>query len=101
MKKELIPLSLPWFGKQEARAAMKDVASGWLISGPIVQKFEQEFAKIMQAKHAVAVNSGSSALLIVQQALGIGAGDEVIVPNMTFVSTASSSLYLGARPVFA
>ncbi len=66
-----------------------------------MQKFEQEFAKKFKIKYAVAVNSGSSALLIVQQALGIGLGDEVIVPNMTFVSSASSSLYLGARPVFA
>lgn len=101
MPKKNIPLAIPWFDKKEARAAARVVNSRWLISGPIVQKFEQKFARKMQAKYAVAVNSGSSALLIVQQALGIGPGDEVIAPDMTFVSTASSGFYLGARPVFA
>ncbi len=101
MNKKNIPLALPWFDRQEALAAKQVVSSGWLISGPKVQEFERKFAKIMKVKYAVAVNSGSSALLIVQQALDIGRGDEVIVPNMTFVSTASSALYLGARPVFA
>src|SRR3990167_5085198 len=96
-----INLAKPWFDDREMRAAADVIRSEWLISGPLVQKFEQEFAKKFKVKYAVAVNSGSSALLIVQQALGIGPGDEVIVPNMTFISTASSSLYLGARPVFA
>lgn len=96
-----IPLSLPWFDEQEAKAAYDVVRGNWLISGPSVEKFEEEFAKKVQAQYAVAVNSGSSALLIAQQALGIGRDDEVIVPDMTFVSTASSSMYLGAKPVFA
>jgi len=101
MTKKIIPLARPWFDQKEVRAAAKVVKSGWLISGPSVRRFEQEFAKKIKTKYAVAVNSGSSALLVVQQALGIGPGDKVIVPNMTFVSTASSSLYLGATPVFA
>lgn len=99
--KKTIPLARPWFTEAEATAAANVVRSGWLISGPIVQRFEKEFAKKIGAKYAVAVNSGSSALLIAQQALGIGRGDEVIVPDMTFISTATSSLYLGACPVFA
>lgn len=101
MTKKIIPLARPWFDQKEVLAAAKIVKSGWLISGPNVQRFEQEFARTMQVKYAVAVNSGSSALLVVQQALGIGPGDEVIVPTITFVSSASSSLYLGVAPVFA
>jgi len=95
-----IPLAKPWFDTREARAAASVVQSRWLISGPNVEAFEKEFAKKHEVQYAVAVNSGSSALLVVQQAFGIGQGDEVIVPNVTFVSTASSSLYLGAKPVF-
>lgn len=96
-----IPLFKPWTGEEEAEAAAKVIKSEWLIIGPVVKEFENEFAKTMQAKHAVAVNSGSSALLVSLMALGIKAGDEVIVPDMTFVSTASSALLLGAKPVFA
>lgn len=95
-----IPLSRPWIGDEEAEAASKVVAAGWLISGPRVAEFEGAFARLLGVKHAVAVNSGSSALLVAQAALGIGPGAEVLVPDMTFVSTASSSLFLGARPVF-
>lgn len=101
ISKKIIPLALPWFGEEEPKAASEAIKSKWLISGPLVEKFEKEFAKKIKVKYSVAVNSGSTALLVAQQALGISAGDEVIVPNMTFVSTASSSLYLGARPVFA
>lgn len=101
MRKKMIPLAQPWFSAQEPAEAGKVVKSKWLISGPIVEKFEKEFAKKIKVKYAVAVNSGSTALLMAQQALGISSGDEVIVPDITFVSTASSSLYLGARPIFA
>ncbi len=96
-----IPLSKPWIGAEEAQIAQSIVKSGWLISGPKVAEFEKRFAEKIAVRHAVAVNSGSSALLIAQQALGVQAGDEVIVPDMTFISTASSCMYLGAKPVFA
>ena len=66
-----------------------------------VEQFEKNFAEKIGVRYAVAVGSGSDALLVAQQALGVKTGDEVIVPNMTFVSTATSSMYLGARPVFA
>lgn len=96
-----IPLSRPWFGDEEATAAAEVVRSGWLISGPAVEEFERRFGKRLGGVEAVAVNSGSSALLTAMAALGVTAGDEVLVPDMTFVSTASAALYLGARPVFA
>lgn len=95
-----IPLCKPWIGEEEAAAAADVVRSGWLIAGPRVKEFEQRFAEMLGVRNAVAVNSGSSALLVAYAALGISAGDEILVPDMTYVSTATSAMYLGARPVF-
>ena len=69
--------------------------------GPETEQFESEFAQYLGAKHAVAVSSGTAALHLALLALGIGPGDEVIVPSLTFVATANSVLYVGAKPVFA
>lgn len=96
-----IPLARPWIGVEESGPAEEVVRSGWLIQGPRVALFEERFAAKIGAKHAIAVNSGSSALLVSMAALGIGPGDEVLTPDMSFVSTASAALFLGARPVFA
>jgi perosamine synthetase len=95
-----VPLARVWFDEREAEAAASVVRSGWLISGPKVEAFEQAFAARVGAKHAVAVSSGSTALLVAMGALGIGPGDEVIAPDMTFVVTASAALFLGATPRF-
>lgn len=96
-----IPLARPWFDEEEARVAAKVVSSRWLIFGKETEEFEKEFAKTIGVKYAIAVNSGSSALLVALAALGVKYKDEVIVPNMTFVSTASAAIFLGAIPVFA
>lgn len=95
-----VPLARPWFTEEEPQAAYDVVKSKWIIFGPKTEEFERQFAAKIGVKHAIAVNSGSSALLVAQAAAGIGPGDEVIVPNMTFISTATSSMYLGAKPVF-
>jgi len=95
-----IPLARPWVDETEAEAARAIIASRWLVQGPKVADFEDRFATMMGARHGIAVNSGSSALLVAMGALGVGPGDEVIVPDMTFVSTGSAALFLGARPVF-
>ena len=96
----VIPLSRPWVGDEEADAAAEVIRSGWLIAGPRVEEFERRFARMLGADHAVAVASGSAALLVAFAALEVAAGDEIVVPDMTFVSTASAAMYLGARPVF-
>lgn len=96
-----VPLSRPWVGEEEALPAAEVVRSGWLIQGPRVAAFEDRFAELHGAKHAVACNSGSSALLIAMAVLGVGKDDEVLCPDMSFVTTASAALFLGARPVFA
>ncbi|RPJ79544.1 MAG: DegT/DnrJ/EryC1/StrS family aminotransferase, partial [Alphaproteobacteria bacterium] len=102
MNKNLkVPLAKPWFSDEEPQAAYDVVKSKWIIFGPRTEEFERQFASMIGVKHAVAMNSGSSALLVAQAAAEIGYDDEVIVPNMTFVSTASSCMYLGAKPVFA
>lgn len=95
-----VSLAKPWLEEEEAEAARRVTASGWLIFGPETEAFEKEFAAMLGVRHAIAVNSGSSALLVAMAAAGIRAGDEIVVPDMTFVSTASAGLFLGALPVF-
>lgn len=95
-----IPLARVWFDEREAEAAAAVVRSGWLINGPKVEAFERAFAARLGVKHAVAVSSGSTALLVAMGSMGIGPGDEVIAPDMTFVVTASAALFLGATPRF-
>ena len=94
-----VPLAQPWFDETEVTAAADVVRSGYLCQGPKTAEFEAAFAKVVEVKHALAVASGSAGLLVALQAMGIGPGDEVIVPDMTFISTATAAMYLGARPV--
>jgi perosamine synthetase len=94
------------YGKQTIddadRAAVAAVlASDWLTTGPKVAEFEEAFAAAVGAREAVAVNSGTAALHASMHALGIGPGDEVIVPSITFAATANAVVYLGGTPVFA
>lgn len=77
------------------------MAGGMFIMGDSVRKFEDDFATFIGVKHAVALNSGTDALLIAMRALGIGPGDEVITTPFTFFATVEPILHLGARPVFA
>jgi dTDP-4-amino-4,6-dideoxygalactose transaminase len=94
-------LSPPYLSGNEGRYLEEALASGWLVPmGPTVDRFEREFAALVGAKHAVATASGTAALHLAMIAAGIGAGDEVIVPTLTFVATANPAVYLGARPVF-
>ena len=97
----MIALSSPHIGADERAAVSRVLDSGMLAQGPEVAAFESEFADLIGAQHAVAVNSGTSALLIALVAAGIGAGDEVIVPSFTFAATANSVALTGATPVFA
>ena len=77
------------------------LVSGWLTTGPRVAEFEQAFAAHVGAREGVAVNSGTAALHCAMRALGVGPGDEVIVPAITFAASANAALYEGATPVFA
>lgn len=92
-----IPISSPLIGEQEAKAVYDVVKSGWISMGDTVRQFEDEFAEYVGAKHAVAVVNGTAALHLAVLAAGIGDGDEVLVPDITFISTANTVLYEKAK----
>ncbi len=95
-----IPVSEPDIGELEVRYVTEAVRSGWVSSiGPFVERFESDFAKFCQVKHAIAVSNGTTALHVALLALGVGPGDEVIIPDLTFVATGNAVLYCGAKPV--
>lgn len=96
-----IGLARPDIGEEEIEAVSRVLRSPILTNGPETAAFEREFADYHQADHGVAFANGTVALVALYAALGIGPGDEVIVPSLTFVSSATSILYAGATPVFA
>jgi dTDP-4-amino-4,6-dideoxygalactose transaminase len=96
-----VPFARPWFGGGEAEAVAEVLASGWLTQGPRVQEFEQAFAERVGAPEAVATTSCTTALHLSLHASGIGPGDEVIVPSLSFIATANAVSQCGATPVFA
>lgn len=98
---EKIILSDIDFDAEEVKRVTAVLKSKWISMGEVTKEFEQKFADYLGAKHAFAVSNGTAALHLANSALGIQSGDEVIVPSLTFVATANSVLYTGARPVFA
>jgi dTDP-4-amino-4,6-dideoxygalactose transaminase len=96
-----IPVMRPWIGEEEAAAAAAAVASGWIAQGPRVAEFEQAFAAAIGTNHAVAVSSCTTALHLALIVAGVGPGDEVVVPSLSFIATANAARYVGARPVLA
>jgi len=97
---DFLPFSRPDVGEDEIARVVKVLRSGWLTAGPETASFEGEFAKFCGAPHAVAVSSGTAGMHLLLLALGIGAGDEIITPSMTFASTVNQISLLGAVPVF-
>jgi len=95
-----ISLSEPILGKAEKEALCAVIDSNWLTMGDRVTEFERAFAELHESFDAVAVSSCTAGLHLCLQALGVGPGDEVLVPSLTFVATANSVLYAGASPVF-
>ena len=85
--------------KDEINEVVDSLRGGWLTTGPKVKRFESEFAEYVDARHAIAVSSCTAALHLSLVALGIGPGDEVIVPTMTFCATANIVVHTGAKPV--
>ena len=103
MKEKLIrqiAISQPSMGDEEWQALREPIMSGWLTQGPRVAAFERAFAERHKTKHAIACTSCTTGLHLILAALGIGPGDEVIVPAFTWIATANVVLYCGATPVF-
>lgn len=97
----MIPVMKPWLGEEEAKAAAEAVTSGWVAQGPRVADFEAAFAERVGAGHGVALSSCTTALHLALHLLGVGPGDEVVVPSFSFIATANCAVYVGATPVFA
>jgi len=96
-----VPFFRPSIGQDEINAVSECLLSGWLTTGSITKRFEEQFADFIGPDiYAVAVNSATAALHLGLEALGVGPGDEVIVPTLTFTATAEVVRYLGAKPVF-
>lgn len=98
---EMIPAARPVIGEAEIEAAVRVLRSGRVVQGPEVAAFEEEFSELVDGRHCVAVNSGTSALQLTLLALGIGPGDEVVVPSFSFAASANAVRLVGAEPVFA
>jgi perosamine synthetase len=97
----MIPVSRPHFGLEEEVAAVAALRSGWVTQGPRVAEFEKAFAAALGQREAIAVSSCTTGLHLVLHALGVGRGDEVIVPSLSFIATANAVAHTGATPVFA
>jgi dTDP-4-amino-4,6-dideoxygalactose transaminase len=96
----MIPVARPFVGSEEEGVVLEVLRSGWLSQGPRVAEFENRFAEYVGAKHAVSVSSCTTGLHLALVAVGIGPGDEVLCPSLSFIATANSIRYVGATPVF-
>jgi perosamine synthetase len=98
---EMIPVCEPFLAGNEKRYVMEALETGWISSaGKYINEFENTFADFCEVKHGIAVSNGTVALHLALVALGVGKGDEVIIPNFTMIATAFAVCYTGAKPVF-
>src|SRR4051794_35351309 len=96
-----VPLAQFQAREDDVRAVSDVYRSGWLTMGPETHRFEAALERYVGTRHALAVANGTAALHLICAAAGLGRGDEVVVPAMTFVATVNAIAYTGARPVFA
>lgn len=97
----MIPIAKPYLTTDEAQAAYNTILTGWITQGPRVAEFEEKFAAYTGARFAIAVSNCTTALHLSMIVAGVGEGDEVICPSMTYIATANAIKYVGAKPVFA
>ena len=100
IRENFLPLSRPSIGDREIDGVVECLKSGWITTGPACKAFEDKFRELTGASHAVSLSSATAGMHLVLLALGIGEGDEIITPSMTFASTVNMIVMLGARPVF-
>ncbi len=101
VQKLSIPITKPSLGEEEARAPVESIKSGWVTQGPKVAEFEKAVAAYVGARHGIATTSCTTGLHLALATIGVGPGDEVIVPSFTFIASANAILYTGATVVFA
>ena len=101
MRAEFLPYCKPVLSRDDIAPVVDALQRGWLTSGPAVRDFEEAFARESGVRHAVALNSCTAALHVALRAMGVGPGDDVVMPSLTFVAGAQCTMELGARPVFA
>ncbi len=97
----MIPLARPFYGREEEEAVAEVLRTGWVAQGPTTAAFEEEFARAVGVRHAIATSSCTTALHLAVIAAGVGPGDEVVLPSYTFPATANAVLYEGGTPVLA
>ena len=97
----IVPLFEPWISKEDVKIMISTLNKPQLTDGPILRELELKFAKFVGSKYAIGVSNGTSALQLSLMSLGIGKGDEVIIPDMTFVATANAVINCGAKPILA
>jgi perosamine synthetase len=100
LKKMSVPITKPALTEEEARAPYESIKSGWVTQGPKVAEFEKAVAAYVGAKHGIATTSCTTGLHLALATIGVGPGDEVIVPSFTFIASANAILYTGATVVF-
>jgi dTDP-4-amino-4,6-dideoxygalactose transaminase len=96
-----VPFFVPWITNKDKQNVLKSLNQRWLTNGSFLQKFESNFQKYISSTYSIGVGSGAQALHLAVRGLGIGPGDEVIVPSFTFVATANAVTSCGAKPIFA
>jgi UDP-4-amino-4-deoxy-L-arabinose-oxoglutarate aminotransferase len=101
IRKEFLPLSRPSLGDEEIEAVAALLRNGWITSGPKVAEFEKRFCQLTGAPHAIAISSATAGMHMILTVLGVGPGDEVVTPSMTFASTVNQIYLRNAKPVFA
>ncbi len=97
----MIPIAKPYLAEEEARSAYETILTGWVSQGPKVEEFEKKFCEYTGAKYAVAVSNCTTGLHLAMIVSGIGNGDEVICPSLSYIASSNSIKYVNAVPVFA
>src|SRR5690606_30642842 len=100
MADDILPYGRQWIEEDDVEAVIEAVKGAYLTTGPTVARFEAALAEAVEADHAIAVCNGTAALHAACFAAGLGPGDEVLVPALTFLATANCARYVGAEPVF-
>ena len=100
VRQDFLPLSRPSIGDREIEGVVDCLKSGWITTGPVCKAFEDKFCELTGASHAVSLASATAGMHLILLAMGIGEGDEILTPSMTFASTVNMIVMLKARPVF-